>query len=153
MLRRYRSPDAEGLAGLFRESVLTLGASFYSGEELGAWASFGDRLEDFRRSLGEGFTLVAESDGGEIQAFGQLHPADHVALLYTSPRWPRRGLATSILAALERQAAGSGARDVRAEVSRVARALFEKAGYRVSGSEAVERAAVRIERFAMLKTL
>lgn len=89
-LRPYRPADVESLARLYRDAVLGLGRGAYEPTRLAVWASFADDLNLFRERIEQGLTLVAEL-GQEIAAFGQLHPVDHIALLYTHPAHARQG--------------------------------------------------------------
>lgn len=97
-------------------------------------------------------TLVALCDS-RIAAFGQLHPADHIALLFTAPAFARRGCATRLYAALEARASAAGTLRVHTEASRIARHFFLKMGFRVIEAETVARNGVPLERFRMEKQI
>ncbi|MFX1734104.1 GNAT family N-acetyltransferase [Paraburkholderia sp. A1RI_3L] len=158
--RRYARRDAPVLAALFREAVLA--ATHYDVRARTAWAHGADDLDAFRRALAHGLTLVAvaqprddEAAHGEeaLAAFAQLHPADHVEMLYTAPRWAGRGLASSLLARLEGAAREAGAVVLTADASAAARRVFERAGFGCAGDEVVWREGVSLRRFRMCKPL
>lgn len=152
MLRAVRCDDAEMLAALYRESVHGLGRLAYGQREIEAWARYPEHLEEFAERLSRGTALLVERDDG-VAAFGQLDPADHIALLYTRPHHARRGYATIIYDALERTAIGAGSRALEVEASRVARPFFAAKGFAVVAVEAPVRHGVAIERFRMRKML
>lgn len=151
-LRHYRSGDTEALAGIYRDAVIGTGTGAYDPEQIAVWSSFPGDLTVFRKLFEQGLTLVAEV-GDRPVAFGQLHPIDHVSLLYTASRHGRRGYAGAIYQALEAHAVAQGAVRLRTEASRLSRPFFEKVGFRVLAPEYPLYAGVRFERFRMEKTL
>jgi putative acetyltransferase len=151
-LRPYTEDDAHALADVYRAAVLVTGRRGYSPLQVKAWASFRDDREGFRDRLGQGVTLLAEGSG-TILGFGQLHPADRIALLFTSPDHGRRGVASTILAALEALAVEAGETRLRTEASVVARPFFLKLGFTVDEEEVVDYGGVLFTRFRMSKNL
>lgn len=151
-LRPYRPADIETLARLYHDAVLNLGRGAYDKAQLAVWVSFADDLDLFRERIKQGLTLVVEL-GQEIAAFGQLHPVDHIALLYTHPAHARRGLARTIYTHLEDQARHQGAVEITTDASRISRPFFERMGFIVITTEQVERGGLRFERFRMIKQL
>ncbi|MDZ7747985.1 MAG: GNAT family N-acetyltransferase [Halofilum sp. (in: g-proteobacteria)] len=129
------------------------GAQAYSGAEAAAWAGLADDLGAFGRRLADGVTLVAETDTGETVAFGQLHPVDHVAMLYTAPGFTRASYASGIYRLLEEHARAAGVQVLHTEASRVAEAFFEKQGFERVASEHVRRRGETLERLRMAKLL
>lgn len=152
-IRLYRTGDTERLARIYREAALQTGAQTYSSAEVAVWASLVDDLPRFGRQLGRGITLVAETGTGEAAAFGQLEPADRIALLYTAPGFGRATYATGIYRLLEERARDAGVSVLRAEASHVARGFFEKQGFEVVDRERVRHRGVTIERLRMSKPL
>jgi putative acetyltransferase len=151
-VRVYQSDEVEPLAVLYREAVLLTGATAYEAAQCRAWAAFADDLDGFRQVLAQGLTLVAVK-GADRVAFGQLHPWDHVALLFTAPAYARQGHATALYQQLEAQAQAHGVTPITVTASRIAKNLFLKLGFRVVWSEWVDRQGVLVERFQMRKPL
>lgn len=152
VLRGYTPADTVALAAVFRDAVATLGSLSYSPAHVSAWAASADDLAAFGERLNRGLTLVAEIDG-KVAAFGQLHPADHVEMLYCLGALARRGMATAIHQKLE--AASRAARSLRltTDASRAARPFFVRQGYAVDTTEHVVRGGLSFERFRMSKPL
>lgn len=151
-LRPYWPADIEILAKLYRDAVLGLGRGAYDAARLAVWASFADDLEMFREQIERGMTLVAELGEG-VAAFGQLHPADHIALLYTHPAHARRGLARAVYARLEEQTKRQGTVQLTTDASRISKPFFERMGFAVITTEQAERGGLTFERFRMIKQL
>ena len=151
-LRRYQTSDVAALVAIYRDAVLGTGATAYSPQQVAAWATFPADLAAFGHQLAQGITLVALDEGQPV-AFGQLHPVDHVAFLYTASRQGRRGYATAIYQQLEAAARQAGAPVLSTDASRLSKPFFLKMGFEVVGREEVERQGVLLERFGMHKVL
>lgn len=144
--------DAEEIADLYRRSVREIAIEKYTQEEVEAWASYADEIEEIRHRLAEGLTLVAES-GGAIVAFGQLKPLDHIAFLYTLKEYSRMGVASSIYKRLEDHAAMKGAEYLTTDASRISKPLFERLGFIQECPVVEKRKGVELECFKMKKEL
>jgi putative acetyltransferase len=151
-IRRYKPEDAEDIAGLFEKSVREIAIEMYTPEEVEAWASYADELEEIRHKLAEGLTLVAES-GNRLVAFGQLKPPGHIEFLYTIKPYSRRGLATLIYKRLEDHAHLKGAGYLTTDASRISKPLFERLGFRLECPVIEKRKGVELECFKMRKEL
>ncbi len=151
-VRPCTASDTAALAAVYRESVHALGPLAYNASQVKAWARFADNLSALRDQLLAGVTLVVEWRNNPI-AFGQLHPTDHIALLYTSPAHTRQGHAGRICAELEKFARGAGMNFLNTNASRIARPFFERNGFTVAEVEHPIRYGVRFERFKMEKRL
>lgn len=150
-LRPYAASDTTSLAAVYRDAVRTLGPQCYNPQQVAMWTSFPESLGDFQTRLSQGVTLVA-IDGDAPVAFGQLHPADHLSLLYCRGSHARRGIASQLYDALEPHAMHGGADHIDTEASHLSRPLFERKGFVVVEEERVERQGVVFERFKMRKT-
>ena len=151
-IRRYKPDDAEEIAELYEKSVREIAIEKYSPEEVEAWASYADEIEEIRHRLAEGLTLVAETEN-KLVAFGQLKPADHIAFLYTIKDYSRMGIATSIYNRLEDHAAAKGAKFLTTDASRISKCLFERLGFYLVCPVVEKRKGVELECFKMRKEL
>ena len=150
--RPFVPEDAATLADVLRDSIRGLGSAAYSPGQIEAWASYPVDLEEFRARLSGGVTVVAE-DGGDLIAFGQLNPLDHVKFLYCRTARARQGVASAVYRILETRARASGLAVMTTDASRVSRPFFEKFGYRIEATEHVEWRGETLERFRMAKDL
>ncbi|QYD70443.1 GNAT family N-acetyltransferase [Paraburkholderia edwinii] len=150
--RTLRAGDTPVLAELFRDAVMQLAASHYDEAGRVAWAASADDLDAFGARLTQGLTLVAVSSDA-IAAFGQLHPADHVSMLYTAPAFAGQGIAWTLLARFEAVARAAGTPVLTAHASASAKRSFERAGFHVLEEENLDRNGVSLKRFRMQKPL
>ena len=151
-IRRYKPEDAEEIAGLYRRSVREIAIEKYTQEEVEAWASYADEVEEIRHRLAEGLTLVAQAGDGLV-AFGQLKPVDHIAFLYTLRDYSRMGIASGIYKRLEDHAVIKGAEHLTTDASRISKPLFERLGFKLECPVVENRKGVELESFKMRKEL
>lgn len=151
-LRPFVPNDVECLASVYRDAVRVIGPGFYSPEEVAVWALYPEDMTEFYTRLSRGHTWVLDVDG-RTEAFGQLDPLDHIAFLYCSGKFNRRGLGSLIYRQLEDIARESGVSVVTTDASRVSCPFFEKQGFVVREREYVPRYGVVFERFKMQKPL
>lgn len=150
--RMFQRSDAAGLAALFRDAVMQLASAHYDAAACTAWASAVDDIDPFAARLSRGLTLVA-MHGDVFAAFGQLHPADHIELLYTAPQYAGQALAAAVLGRLKAAARAAGVTRLTADVSLTAARSFARAGFQVAAEEALTRNGVSLRRFRMQKPL
>ncbi|HEX7028354.1 MAG TPA: GNAT family N-acetyltransferase [Gammaproteobacteria bacterium] len=143
--------DIPHVKRVFKDAVLNIGAHAYSAEQVRVWAAFADDPL-FEDQLKEGITLVAEQKE-QIVGFGQLHPLNHIALLYVDSHYANMHIGSELAKILERKAEESGMKAVSVEASKIARPFFEKQGYTVLEKEVIDRNGVEFERFLMHKRI
>lgn len=127
-LRPYLPADARALAALYSASIQELTAEDYSDEQRAAWASAADDEAGFAARLAAGLTLVALIDG-RIAGFAALRDNSLLDMLYVRPDLARRGVGTALADAIEKLAAGRGAKLLTVEASDSARDFFAARGY------------------------
>lgn len=152
VLRRYCDHDLEDVATLLTASVHQVAASHYDEAQRAAWAPQPPDLERFQRRLAPLETLVAEMDS-RLAGFLSYAPCGHIELLFVSPDFVRRGVASALFGQTELELAASGVKELTTEASLVARPFFERQGFSIVEEQAVERNGVFLRRFAMRKTL
>lgn len=151
-IREYQPSDAEILAAIYRDAVIGIGATAYNAKQIEVWSSFPEDVEEFRHLLSQGLTIVA-LDKGELVAFGQLNPLNHVAFLYTATRVARKGYATKIYQQLEDYAITQNVQRLHTEASHISKHFFLKMGFSVVEMEIVDRKNTPFERFKMEKII
>lgn len=127
-IRPFKITDTPSVVTVYRDAVRRIGPTAYSPEQIAAWSRYPTCEKDFGQRLSQGYTLVME-ENGIIYAFGQLHPRDTFAFLYTAGDTHRKGLGAQLYDALEAHAFSDGLIDMQTEVSRIARPFFEKRGF------------------------
>jgi putative acetyltransferase len=127
-LRPFLIEDTPLLAEIFRASIEELAADDYSEGQQKAWASAADDEEAFGRRLAGQLTLLATMNGSPV-GFASLAGTEAIDMLYVHPGVAGQGAAKMLLDALERLAAGRGAKRLTADVSDTAQDFFAKRGF------------------------
>lgn len=131
LIRPCTARDADAAARLFHDAVHESCAGDYTPAQLDAWAPA----------------------ARDLAGFATRHPADVLDLLYVSPHFQRRGVASALCDRLEAACAADSFRTMTVHASRTARPFFEQRGYRVLAEQQVERRGVTLANFRMEKTL
>jgi putative acetyltransferase len=151
-LRPFLPADVPLLAEIFRASIEGLTGDDYGPGQQQAWASAADDEEEFGARLAGQLTLLATLEGSPV-GFASLKGADTLDMLYVHPAVAGQGVATLLVDALERLAAGRGTARLSVEASDTARDFFERRGYRPQRRTTVERAGEWLANTTMEKRL
>lgn len=150
-LRRFRSDDLHAVVALFHDTVHRVNVRDYSSEQVAAWAP--DEFDSCRwNSLGDRFTLVAESDR-EIVGFTDLEPDGHIDRFFVHADRQRTGVGRTMLAAILAESRRLGLDRVFCEASITARPFFENQGFAVIAEQHVEVRGVRFLNYRMERRL
>jgi putative acetyltransferase len=135
-LRPFLPADTPVLAAIFAASVELLTADDYDVGQQGAWAALADDEEALAARFGSQLTLVATVDGQPV-GFASLRGNDHIDMLYVHPAVARRGVATSLVDALEKLAGARGAAALTVDASDTAKPFFDARGYQAKHRNAI----------------
>ena len=127
-LRPYLPADAPLLAEIFRASVEELTGDDYDPAQQRAWAAMADDEEAFAKRLGGALTLVAMTEGAPV-GFASLAGGEKIDMLYVHPAATRHGVAALLVDALEKLAAGRGAKRLTADASDTSLGFYEHHGF------------------------
>jgi putative acetyltransferase len=127
-LRPYLPEDAPLLAEIFRASVEELTGDDYDPAQQRAWAAVPDDEEAFAKRLGDALTLIATTEGAPV-GFASLAGGEKIDMLYVHPAATRRGVAALLVDALEKLAAGRGAKRLTADASDTSLGFYEHRGF------------------------
>jgi putative acetyltransferase len=127
-LRPFLEADTALVAEIFRASVDELAAEDYSDAQREAWASTVDDEAALGARLAGQLTLLGMVDGSPV-GFASLKGGEEIDMLYVHPAAAGRGVGALLIEALEKLAAGRGARRLTAEVSDSAQDFFRKRGF------------------------
>jgi putative acetyltransferase len=151
-LRPYLPDDAETLAVIFGESIDDLTLEDYDDEQRAAWMEPILDLQDWRKMLASGLTLVGLYEG-EPAGFAQLAAPDTIAMIHVHPNYIGEGVGRLLVDALEKLAAARGARMLKVESSDTARGFFEHLGYEMKDRAARRFGEQWLSRITMTKAL
>src|SRR5690554_4410227 len=150
-IRPLQFGDGEPLRQLFRDAIEQTASKHYAAEAIAAWSAYADDA-NFIVNLQQGLTLVATLHGDHA-GFAQLHPANHIEMLYLAPHASGLGIASLLYQHLEDEARIAGCHSLGTASSLTAQRFFESMGWTVSDEEEVQRQGVAIKRLRMEKTL
>jgi putative acetyltransferase len=126
-LRPLLPADVPMLVEIFRASIDEQ-AEDYSDVQREAWASTADDEAAFGGRLARQLTLIGTIEGSPV-GFASLKAPDVIDMLYVDPAATGHGVATMLIDALEKLAAGRGAGRLTADVSDGALDFFRKRGF------------------------
>ncbi|MCC5024008.1 MAG: GNAT family N-acetyltransferase [Candidatus Synoicihabitans palmerolidicus] len=152
-MRAATSDDLPFLKEVYIDAGESMGPESYTPNQVKAWAHWPNAEPAvFRQRVTAGHTWVVEMEG-EIIAFAEFTPPDHLDFLYTRSAHCRCGFATMLHQRLEAIARDLGAPWLRTEASYISRPVCNQFGYRVTEIERVERWGETFTRFKMIKRL
>ena len=135
MIRLYVPADLESIVSLFTQTVHLVSSSYYSPEEVEAWAPSQPDMASWGCFFDERYTLVMDSVAG-ITGFGCLSvEGDIVDMLFTHHARQSEGIGSAILEALENEAIRRGSDEIKLTASATAWAFYQKRGYQYHHSE------------------
>lgn len=149
-VRSYCLSDLSAVTQLFTASVQGLAANHYDEVQRNVWAPENPDLNRWRKRLASVHTLVAE-ENDELAGFIAYERTGHIDLLYVSPDYPRRGVASTLYRHAETALLCVGVRDLFTEASLAARPFFEQQGFRVDAEQTITRRGVGFRRYTMRK--
>jgi putative acetyltransferase len=127
-LRPLLPEDVAVLAAILVAAVEELTGEDYSEAQQQAWAGTADDEEAFGKRLVSQLTLVATLQNSPV-GFASLKGADDIDMLYVHPGAAGQGVGSALCDALERLAAGRGAKKLTVEASDNAQAFFASRSY------------------------
>jgi putative acetyltransferase len=127
-LRPFLAADTPILAAIFIAAIEELTGEDYNEAQQQAWVSAADDEEQFGKRLASELTLIATLQNSPV-GFASLKGADHIDMLYVHPGAAGQGVASMLCDALEKLAAGRGAKSLIVEASDNAEGFFLKRGY------------------------
>lgn len=149
-IRPYTLDDLSAVVDTYQRSVHVLGAERYDAAQLAAWAPPDPDMEVWAERLVRAITRVADADG-EIAGFISFEASGYVDLLFVSPKWARRGVASRLFRDAEREMVAAAATELTTHASMVARPFFEHHGFVIVETEDVARHGAVLRRFVMRK--
>lgn len=127
-IRSYQPSDYIEIANLFHKSVHAIKQSFYSKEELEAWAPTPPDYNGWKARLLEKKPFVALKNNGII-GFIELESDGHIDCLYVHPEHQGSGIASQLLQHLRMVAQKKKITRLHVEASKVAMPFFKKSGF------------------------
>lgn len=152
MIRSYLESDLAALAELFTSAVHGLAREDYDATQLAAWAPLSPDLDHWVVRLAGLRTIVAELDT-RLAGFISYQQNGHIDLVYVSPLYSRRGIASALYDEVETVLRSEGVSELFTEASKTARPFFERHGFSVTEEQNIEVRGAVFRRYAMRKAI
>lgn len=146
-IRSYQSSDIKEMAELFYNTVHTVNAEDYTGEQLDAWADGNPDLVKWDQSFQAHQTLIVEEDD-RIVGFADIDRTGYLDRLYVHREYQGQGIATLLCDLLEELTEGNV---ITVHASITAKPFFERRGYRTVKRQQVERRGILLTNYIMEK--
>jgi GNAT superfamily N-acetyltransferase len=150
-VRLYEPADLPGVIETYTASIRSLAASYYSPEQIAAWAPVPADPVRWQERLAPLHIIVAEIDGA-LAGFASYTDGGYLDHLFTHPAYARRGVATGLYQCVEEALRVGGAPKITTLASLAGRPFFDRQGFRVDREESAECRGVYLRRFAMHKS-
>ncbi len=128
-LRPYLPSDASQLCDLIKDSIYELASEDYNANQCAAWAESATNKQEFIKKLEKAVTLLAIYED-ETCGFISLKDNIQIDMLYTSPRFAGKGIATFLCGAVELLAMGRKSSKLTINASDTAISLFTHLKYK-----------------------
>ncbi|MBA4163596.1 MAG: GNAT family N-acetyltransferase [Erythrobacter sp.] len=153
-IRRFLPGDEAALARIMRAAIEQIGPRGYNQEQVDAWAASSDPAKRFLKRAGRGDVVILAL-GPEEQpvAYSLVEPDGHVDHLYCDPAHAGRGIGGRLLKEVELVARELAQMRLYTEASELARPVFERAGYVLTGRREFAIGGVPIHNYAMERIL
>ena len=115
---------------IYTASIRSLAASYYSPEQIAAWAPVPPDAARWQERLSHLHTIVAECDGG-LAGFASYTHDGYLNFLFTHPTFARRGVATRLYQRVELALRTVSAPRVTTHASLAARPFFDRHGFQL----------------------
>ncbi len=150
-VRPYQPDDAQATIDIFLRAIREVAAKDYGPEQIAAWAKVEDVgvWAQYRASRPTWLAM----DGSTPIGFADLKSDGCLDMMFVSPDYQGKGVASLLLAAVENAAGKQGFQRIFTEASLTARPFFERKGFIVVTAQQVEKRGQILSNFLMEKTL
>lgn len=151
-LRHATQADLPALKALFVQTIQQACTNDYTPAEIKVWTSTVENADRWQLMLDTQCVLVAH-EGDAVAGFGTLKEGNYLDFMYVHPDFLRRGIASQLLEALEKEAQKHSTATISSDISITARPFFERKGYVVIRKNHNERDGEVLINFKMEKSI
>jgi len=151
-IRQAQASDLPELAALYRQTVWATAPQKYTPAQTQAWASSADDRNSFCQFILEVTTYVIQDETG-ILGFAGIATDGHISSVYVRSDRIHQGIGSALMEKLLEHANNQGMQRLYSEASEFSLGLFLKFGFRLYGTEMVDRQGVQFKRYLLEKYL
>lgn len=153
-IRRYEARDAAAVRSIFIDAVTGIAPSGYSTAQVESWAAEAGSVADTHARCSDGrLVLIAADPADNPVAFTDLEDDGHIDMLFCTPGWAGRGVASALYRELETLARRQNMKHLHVEASEIARPFFARHGFILTRRNDFEIGGVAIHHYTMEKPL
>jgi putative acetyltransferase len=150
-VRPYEPDDAGATIDIFLRAIREVASRDYNPAQIAAWAKVDD-AEIWAQYRASRPTWLAVDDSKPI-GFADLKSDGCLDMMFVSPDYQGKGVASLLLATVENAAREQGFQRIFTEASLTARPFFECKGFVVVAAQQVEKRGQTLSNFLMEKML
>ncbi len=129
-LRLAVNSDIPAIMSLFSDTVRSINSKDYTAEQIDVWSDTTGTERTWEHRINEQYFIVAESEGTEsITGFSSIARNGYLDFMYVHKDQQRKGVASALLAEVERRATQQKNPEIFSHVSKTAKGFFLKRGY------------------------
>ena len=150
-VKRYEASDAQATIDIFLRAIREIASKDYGPEQIAAWAKVEDVgvWAQYRASRPTWLAL----DGSTPIGFADLKSDGCLDMMFVSPDYQSKGVASLLLSTVEAAAQKQGLRRIFTEASLTARPFFERKGFVVLTGQRIEKRGQILSNFLMEKAI
>jgi len=137
MIRRATPDDALAIATLYHHTVKKINSRDYAPTQIEAWAGAEPDEQKWRARQTNRTTFVDEHNG-TIRGFAELEDNGHIGAVYVHADYQGQGIASALLAEMEKEAVTRGVTCLSTKASITAQPFFAKHGFETVAAQDVE---------------
>ncbi|MGV1758054.1 GNAT family N-acetyltransferase [Rhizobium sp. A22-96] len=150
-IKAYVPDDARATIDIFLRAIRETASKDYSPEQIAAWAKVDD-AEVWAQYRASRPTWLA-MNGPMPVGFTDLKPDGCLDMMFVDPDHQGKGIASLLLATVEKAARDQGLQRIFTEASLTARPFFERKGFVVLAAQQVQKLGQTLANFRMEKML
>ena len=140
------------IQNLFSETITFVCCNDYDQKQIEAWKSSIENFERWQNLILQQYFIVAELNG-KIVGFASLNNGNYIDVLFVHKDFQRMRIAHKLFVELENEAKRLNSPKLTSDVSKTAKAFFERNGFTIVTEQLQIRKNVEIVNYKMQKVL
>ena len=130
-IRKATIDDTDQIRKLYFDTINNINIRDYDSEQIKLWSSGHLKIDKWKKNISEQYFIVSESDG-IITGFASITEKGYLDFMYVHKDHQGKGIATKMLADLEKYADNLELKEIWAQVSITARPFFRSKGFEIT---------------------
>lgn len=130
-IRKATLDDTDQIRQLFYDTINNINIRDYDSEQIKLWSSGQLKIDKWKKNISEQYFIVSESDG-ILTGFASITEKGYLDFMYVHKDHQGKGIATKLLAELEKFAGSLELKKIWAQVSITARPFFRSKGFEIT---------------------